>query len=110
MRTFLALTLFMLFNLVTGSAAFAGAVIDLRGELYSVNQFDVQIKTKTSILRVDRSALTPLQQKMIEAPGVSGKLVQLEVPIGAIKGAQRLDPQPVASQPTSAVKSQTSKK
>jgi len=83
-----AVAFFALTNL-----AHAGAVITLQGQLYSINPYDVQIKTKSSIFRVNRSALNPSQQKQIDAAGASEKTIQLTVPMTAIKQVRQLTPQ-----------------
>jgi hypothetical protein len=80
----------LLYSFMAGIEAQAGAVIMLRGELYSINMYDIQIKTRDSIFRVDRTALSQPQQKQINAPGVSGKIIQIAVPITAIKKVRPL--------------------
>jgi hypothetical protein len=76
-----------------GMNAQADAVIVLKGELYSINQNDIQIKEGSSIFRVSRSELSTAQKKQLEEPGVSGKIIRLVLPMSAIKKVRYLNPQ-----------------
>jgi hypothetical protein len=87
----------MFFAFARGFDARAGAMVEVKGELYSINQYDIQIKTSSSILRIDRSQLTPSQQRQLEIPGISGKIVQLDVPMTAIKQGRPLTSQAQSS-------------
>jgi len=88
--------LLILLWILNALVAQAGAVMTLRGELYSMSSDDCIIRVANSLYRVDRRALTPPQRRRLEAAGASGKLIELEVPMDAIKQVRPLNPQKVS--------------
>jgi hypothetical protein len=91
-RHFLIKTLVIALSaLCTSTAALAGALVTIKGELYSMSNYDCLIKTPVAIYRINRELLSSAQIRQIEAPGASGRPIDLEVPMEAIKGIRTLE-------------------